>query len=208
LIEQRPLTLRAIPRLFRSVLVADADGRSSQVVLWEPTPASQSLDFTPHLDVLPGAAFLSHRPTQKGSPGETVVVHSADRLAKAIVLATRSPSDPRTLTAWGQQVGVSRGALRVWCKTAGVSARSCLDFLRVLRAVILSGNEAWDLYSLLDVVDQRSLIKLLERGGLRELSREKPPTVERFVADQRFLRNQQVLHAVSRHLNADRRDTS
>jgi hypothetical protein len=134
----------------------------------------------------------------------TVVSHSADRLAKAIVTATSSPTDPRTLAAWGQRVGVSRGALRVWCKAARVSARSSLDFLRVLRAVILSENQTWDLFSTLDVVDERSLIRLLDRGGVRELSRSaKPPTVHEFLIGQRFLDNPEVVQAVSRRLNGD-----
>jgi hypothetical protein len=131
-----------------------------------------------------------------------VVSHSADRLARAIVVATSSPTDPRTLAAWGQAIGVSRGALRVWCQAAGVPARSCLDFVRVLRAVILSQNHAWDLFGTLDVVDKRSLIRLLDRGEVPELSRsEKPPTVDQFLTDQKFLQNPQVVQSVSRRLN-------
>lgn len=130
----------------------------------------------------------------------TVVSHSAERLAKAIVLATRSPSDPRTLSAWGQQVGISRGALRIWCNAAGVSARACLDFLRVLRAVVATDTETWDLLSTLDIVDQRSLLNLLDRGGVRELLREQRPAVADFLSVQRFLTDPQVLHAVTRRL--------
>jgi hypothetical protein len=118
---------------------------------------------------------------------EGIVSHSADRLAMAIVIATSSPTDLRTRSAWGQRVGVSRGALRAWCTAAHVQARSCLDFLRVLRAVVLSEPRAWDLFSTLDVVDERSLIRLLDRGGVRELSRsEKAPTIDEFMTVQRF----------------------
>ena len=145
-----------------------------------------------------------HTRTVNLDPEHAVVSHSADRLAKAIVLATKSPSDPRTLTAWGQQVGVSRGALRVWCKAAGVPARSSLDFLRVLRAVVLSAHQTWDLLSILDVVDHRSLLKLLDRGGVRELCRKKPPTIDQFILRQHFLNNPQVLQAVTRRLKAGR----
>lgn len=95
---------------------------------------------------------------------------------------------------------MSRGALRVWCQAAGVPARSCLDFLRVLRAVMLPGDQAWDLLSMLDVVDQRSLLNLLDRGGVRELCREKRPTLAEFVHAQRFLTNQQLIQAVTRRL--------
>lgn len=137
-------------------------------------------------------------------PEAVVISHSAERLAKAIVLATASPTDPRTLTAWGQTVGVSRGALRVWCKAAGVSARSCLDFLRVLRAVMLAQNQPWDLLSILDVVDKRSLFQLLDRGDVREMCRGEAPSTTEFVSRQRYLDNPQVLEAVSRRLNVHR----
>ena len=131
-----------------------------------------------------------------------IISHAADRLAKAMVVATNSPSDPRTLAAWGQTAGVSRGALRVWCAAARTSARSCLDFVRVLRAVILAETQTWDLFSTLDVVDRRSLVRLLDRGGLRELSHSaKPPTVDEFLRIQRFLENPDVIAAVSRRLS-------
>ena len=138
-----------------------------------------------------------------------ILSHSAERLATAIVVATRSPSDPRTLAGWGQTVGVSRGALRVWCKAAGVPARSCLDFVRVLRAVVLSDSHGWDLFSTLDVVDGRTLIRLLDRGGMRDLARcAKPPAVGEFLASQSFLGNRQVVEAVSRRLGgAERRQS-
>jgi hypothetical protein len=211
------VTLRVIPEMFRSVLFDGDDRWDLPIRDRESHPCA----FTPLRDRQPRTTLPArpakkrrppvraegerHTPTVNISPKHAVVSHSADRLAKAIVLATNSPGDPRTLTAWGQQVGVSRGALRVWCEAAGVSGRSSLDFLRVLRAVVLSRNQTWDLLSLLDVVDQRSLLKLLDRGGVRELCREKPPTVDEFMLRQHFLDNQDVLQAVTRRLNAGRR---
>jgi hypothetical protein len=137
-----------------------------------------------------------------------VVSHAAERLAHAIVLATDSPADPRTLSAWGQRVGVSRGALRVWCTAARVSARSSLDFLRILRAVIQSQNGAWDLFGVLDIVDERSVVRLLNRGGLvRILKRTEPPSVEEFLKLQRFVKNVDLVQAVSHRLGQRRHVT-
>lgn len=177
--DPNPLTLREIPRRFESVLFRDRTKRAPEVA-WTFSSEHEG------------------RATRRAA----LVSHSADRLARAIALATESPADPRTLNAWGQSVGVSRGALRVWCNAAGVPARSCLDFLRVLRAVILSQNQTWDLLSILDVVDKRSLFQLLDRGGVRQLYREEAPGVADFLAAQRFIENEQVLEAVSRRLNA------
>ena len=71
-----------------------------------------------------------------------------------------------------------------------------------VRAVILAQDQAWDLLSILDVVDKRSLFQLLDRGGVREMCRQRVPRVAEFLATQRFLANQEVLEAVSHRLNA------
>lgn len=225
--EEDPFTLRVIPDPFRSIVIDGDD----PLPPWDargvapPHASHHSFDFTPRLNSALDTVFpaghetrtrrtagsgLSDRRSRPQGPGvrprETVVAHSADRLAKAIVLGTHSPGDPRTLTAWGQHVGASRGTLRMWCKAAGVSARSCLDFLRILRAVTVAGDQAWDLRSILDVVDGRSLLNLLGRGEVRDLCRGNAPTVEDFLLRQRFLLDQQLLQAVRRRLDADRGD--
>ena len=133
------------------------------------------------------------------------VSHAANRLADAIISATRAPADPRTLSAWGQQVGASRGTLRVWCRAAHTPARACLDFLRLLRAVRLSQNQVWDLFSLLDVIDERSVSRLLERGAVRHfLAHTSAPSVDDFLAMQRFIERADVLEAVAKRLAAER----
>jgi hypothetical protein len=133
-----------------------------------------------------------------------IVSHAADRLARAMIMATNYPSDPRTLAVWGQAAGVSRGALRVWCAAARLPARACLDFVRVLRAVILAKTQPWDLFNTLDIVDRRSLVRLLDRGGVRELSNSaQAPTVAEFLKAQRFLKSPEVIAAVSRRLSGD-----
>lgn len=125
--------------------------------------------------------------------------HAADRLARAIVLGAQAPSDPRTLAAWGQHVGVSRGALRVWCQAAAVPARACLDFTRVFRAVLLSSGDTRDLFSALDVVDERSLVRLLERGGVGQL-RHRSMARETFLLRQRYITDPPLLDSIVRHL--------
>jgi hypothetical protein len=132
------------------------------------------------------------------------VSHAANRLADAIISATRAPTDPRTLWAWGQQVGVARGTLRVWCRAAHTPARACLDFLRMLRAVQLSQNQIWDLFSLLDVIDERSVGRLLDRGAVRHiLAHPSAPSVDEFLAMQRFIERTDVLEAVAKRIATD-----
>lgn len=204
------------------MLFRDVEGLPSQSLPWDLSSWSKDAHpcaFVPLVDTVANTTLAGSRKALKAeatAPGRSLrksttfaetaqtapaVSHSADRLAKAIVLATRSARDPRTLAHWGQEVGVSRGALRVWCKAADESARSCLDFLRVLRAVIQSRNQVWDLLSILDVVDRRSLLNLLNRGGIRELCRRKQPTIDEFMRRQRYLGNRELLNAVRRQLN-------
>jgi len=129
------------------------------------------------------------------------VSHAADRLADCIVLAARAPADPRTLAAWGQHIGVARGTLRVWCRAAHTPARACLDFLRLLRAVQLSQGQAWDLFSLLNVIDERSIGRLLNRGRLKVfLQRTRPPSIEEFIAAQHFVERADVVDAILKRL--------
>jgi len=130
-----------------------------------------------------------------------VVDHAADRVACAMVAAVACPTDPRTLAEWSGHVGVSRGAVRAWCAAAHVQARACLDFVRVLRAVYLSDGQAWDLHGFLNVVDARSLSRLLARGALTDcLRRPHAPSVEEFLTTQRFVTKRAILRAVSARL--------
>jgi hypothetical protein len=145
---------------------------------------------------------LAPAPVHASADDGDAVSHSAARVAHAIVLATTSPADVRTLNAWGQRVGVSRGALRVWCQAAGVSARSCLDFMRVLRAILVADAVRWDLLSILDVVDKRTLTQLLERGNVRELCGTGRPSVQEFLKRQEYIRDRRLVDAVALKLSS------
>jgi CheY-like chemotaxis protein len=113
--------------------------------------------------------------------------HALDRWAEPIVRIIGTRSDPRTLAEWGRSVGVSLGTLRNWCRTARLSAHRSLLFARVLRAVVhhqASGSRAEDL---LNIVDRRTLAKLLQACGSERL--QLPPTIEDFLNGQRLIDN-------------------
>lgn len=214
------LTLRTVPAPFRPTLFA-TDGDTLSQWSWNLSSARPvdlySFPFTPPsrgaktsgIALFQNAEYASHssrRRLEQGGhleSGPSTVSHSAERVARAIVRGASSPRDLRTLNDWGQHVGVSRGALRVWCAAAGVPARSCLDFLRVLRAVLTPSHETWDLLSILDVVDQRSLTQLMSRGGIREM-RQRRPSLSDFLARQRFIQHQRLVQAIRRQLRPAR----
>ena len=85
-------------------------------------------------------------------------------------------------------------------RRSGASARSCLDFLRVLRAVVVSRNQSWDLLSVLDVVDQRTLTQLLERGSVPPAVSQGRPSVHDFLTRQRYIRDERLVQAVARQM--------
>ncbi len=125
--------------------------------------------------------------------------YASTRWAKAVVALIDSEFDPKTLAAWGKAVGASCGALRTWCRTAHTSPRTSLYFCRMLRAVALAESNGWEPENILDVVDERTLRKLLQQAGLRANSSE-APTIATFVHRQRFISNPSNIAAVLEEL--------
>ena len=73
---------------------------------------------------------------------DTVVPHAIRRWVGIVVPVIDSPRDPKTVADWACWVGVSRGALRGWCRTAGLQAGRSLSLARMLRVVVRYPNEA------------------------------------------------------------------
>ena len=125
------------------------------------------------------------------------MAHAAKRWATAVMAIISSPSDFRNLTEWGHAIGAARGTLRGWCRSAHVGGRESLDFARMLRAVVLAQNCSWDLQNLLDVVDDRTLSRLLDRGHIRKLKRKTNYlTPAEFVRSQRFICDETALATI------------
>src|SRR5262249_14649163 len=128
--------------------------------------------------------------------------HAAERWARAVMAALHSPGDPRTLAAWGHSAGAARGTLRAWCRAAKVPAKSSLEFARLLRAVVRSQGRSWDPHNLLDVVDDRTMRRLLELGGLLDRGSGGPsPDCRSFMDRQRLVSDPDALRAVQAALD-------
>lgn len=133
--------------------------------------------------------------------------YAAERWARAVVRLVDSSIDPPTVASWGRVIGVSRGALRAWCRSAGVTARSSLQFARLLRAVIQSQNVEWDPFNLLDIVDERTLDKILSRAGLpKDRQAVGEISVDQFLEHQRFVERPHLIAAVRASLDQKFRD--
>jgi CheY-like chemotaxis protein len=130
--------------------------------------------------------------------------HAAARWARALAPITRSAKDPRTITNWSQLVSASPGALRNWCRTAGVSARRSLVFARLLRVATLSQGGRHRPQDLLDVVDRRTLVGLMKYAGL-DPARPFPAGPDEFLQQQALVRDPTQLHEIKRALRAAQR---
>lgn len=147
------------------------------------------------------------------SPQQTVVAesssewtkdaHASTRWARAVVGGIDAASDPRTLSEWGRSIGASYGALRNWCSTARISPRRSLAFLRVLRALVRRGdNQCVPAEELLDIVDRRTMRKLLKLGVPgRPESDTLPTDVQSFLATQNWVRNVNAIENIERFLS-------
>jgi ActR/RegA family two-component response regulator len=131
-----------------------------------------------------------------------VVLHGLTRWADLIVRGVDSPHDPRTLGEWGRAIAVSTGSLRNWCRTAGISARRSLAFARVLRAVLAQSRTAAAPEDLLNIVDRRTLEKLLRAAG--GVGRSLPKDLSEFLSRQEFVNNSSAILIVSAALEARR----
>lgn len=139
------------------------------------------------------------------APGTSSVTsdqsHALTRWADVVLRGVRSPHDMTTLNEWGRWVGVSKGGLRNWCYTARLSSRHSLQFMRLLRAVIRQQHAALAPEDLLDVVDRRTIAKLLRLAG--GTTTALPKDVEQFLDKQQIIHNARAIAAVRAALSAN-----
>jgi CheY-like chemotaxis protein len=133
--------------------------------------------------------------------GREQAAHAAARLARVLVPIIDSSTDPRTIQEWSHLVFVSPGALRNWCRMAGISPRRSLVFGRLLRAVCLSQGGRHKPENLLDVVDRRTLVGLLKFAGLEPLPAF-PSDVDSFLKRQMLVRDSDTLFEIRKAIEA------
>jgi CheY-like chemotaxis protein len=153
------------------------------------------------LRAAPGTPDAGGPVSENVSPQEA---HAAARWARALVPVIDAPKDPRTITGWSQLAFVSPGALRTWCRMAGVSPRRSLVFARLLRAVCLGQGGRHKPENLLDVVDRRTLVGLLKLAGLSP-DADFPRDIDTFLQGQTLVRDPDTLREIKRAIAAGRR---
>ena len=115
-----------------------------------------------------------------------------------------SPNDPKTIADWAAWVGASRGALRTWCRTAGLRAKPSLSLARMLRVVVRYPEGSPE--NLLDFADTRSLENFLKLGRRDGPSCDLPIGRDELLVQQRWITNSLALRELGAALDA--RDAS
>jgi hypothetical protein len=132
------------------------------------------------------------------APPSSAKAYAAERWARAVLSVARCSYDPKTIVAWGHCIGASAGALRAWCRAAHVRPKASLDFARLLRAVMQSKGRTWDLNNILDIVDERTLRRLLDRAALSGVDPfGQAPSVDEFLTRQTLVTQTSALQALN-----------
>ena len=87
------------------------------------------------------------------------VPHAVWRWVRVVIPVIDSPKDPKTVADWASWLGVSRGALRGWCQTAGLRAGRFLSPARMLQVAVRYPDERPE--NVLDFVDKRNIDSFL-----------------------------------------------
>ena len=129
------------------------------------------------------------------------VPHAIKRWIRIVLPVIDSPRDLRTIAEWASWVGISAGALRTWCRMAGLPAKRSLSLARMLR-VVMHSREGERPENLLDIVDTRTLGKFLRLGHTEGPPCRLPLRCDEFLCRQGWITDSLALRELSATLRA------
>jgi ActR/RegA family two-component response regulator len=125
--------------------------------------------------------------------------HAGGRWAQAVIGVVHSAEDPRTVSEWGQAIGAGAGTVRNWCHTARLSPKRSLTLARLLRALYLSRSRKWVPEQLLNIVDRRTLNRMLAQGGVDRMT---APTIDGFLRLQTLIGDRATVNELRKALRS------
>jgi len=126
--------------------------------------------------------------------------YAGERWAQAVLKVIVADVDPRTFAGWARLIGASTATLGTWCRAARVSPRRSTELARLSRALHLTGGMLTDLQEVLDIIDPRTVKRLLTRAGVDGI--DGPLPLQEFLREQRLVQNPTALHALTLALAA------
>ena len=156
------------------------------------------VDIDVVLRMVDDLVFRQH--TTGGSAQSHQQPHAAGRWAEALVVPVIAlPNDPSTVSRWALDVHVSAGAIRTWCRTAGVPVKPTLNLARMLRLQSLY-EPGCRLTNILNIVDSRTLINFLRLGVPGGPPCQMPLPLDELLVRQHWITNRFALAALRRTL--------
>jgi len=146
--------------------------------------------------VSPERAVMDGRPVQPARlSGGVMAVRSyaMERVAHLIVRGMDLSEDPRTVAKWARATFMSETQLRSSCRLTDLKARDVLGLVRVLRACRIRFETDCRWQDAIDVLEERTLAKLLRRGGVEAGA---TPTPQQCLMRQSFVREGALLGRV------------
>jgi len=131
--------------------------------------------------------------------GGVHVGHASTRWAAMVMKILSLDKDTRTLDECGHALGMSRASIKCRCASVGTSAKDTLDFARLLRVILQCQTQRWNLSEMLDIVDPRTLSRLLQRAGIDATS-DRAPDAREFLRRQSLVTSRVLLAALTIHL--------
>jgi len=125
----------------------------------------------------------------KTDESEPIPDYAARRWAAALVCVCTARKDISTVKEWSDALHAGHSTVRAWCRAAQISPKASLDCGRLVRLIIQSKCRETDLQSLLNIVDRRTVARLLKRAGIGDSLTSVPRSVRQFLATQACVRS-------------------
>lgn len=135
-------------------------------------------------------------------PYAALRLYAAERWAEVVCLVVTRDRDTRTTHDWGRLVGASRGTLGVWCRAARTSPRRSLDLGRLLYGLRVTGGDLTDIRNALDIVEERTVARLLDRSGLSRATLPAPLALSDVLSHQLLILDPRAVAALRNRLRA------
>lgn len=150
------------------------------------------------------AVQIPPEPHQAPAP---VVMHAAHRWAQIVAPVVTSASDLKTIGEWSRYIGASPGSITSRCRAVGTTPRRSLMLVRLLRAVLLRRTHNIPVQESLNVVDKRTLVRMLEACRSRPLlgGDELPADIPTLLTTQPLVTNEAALRELRSSLAMDTR---
>lgn len=124
---------------------------------------------------------------------------AALRWVSAVMTVVDMDQDVHSVEGWADLLRATPSTLRRWCERVGVTAKSSLDFARLLRATIRAQQSGVTCDMWLDTLDPRTLRRLARAAGWTEAAHS---SVDDFLARQSLVGSSLLLVQLRRNLQA------